>query len=1218
MARFRWWTLLTVLCGVAMRLSADAADVTVVSGLEYATYTDATGAIQPLLLDLYLPVGATGPLPVVVHIHGGGWRTGSRADINTAVTNLVSRGYAVASIDYRLSGVARWPAQIQDCKKAVRWLRANAATFGLDAGHLAAWGSSAGGHLAAMLGVTGNATNVIVGSASVDLLDGGGNLDQSSAVQAVVDWFGPTDVLRMDNYFSDIDHDRADSPESELIGAPIQTVPEVASTANPALFASRDSPPFLIMHGTADVTVPFNQSELLHEALVAAGASSVFQPITGARHADAEFSTTNVAETVYAFLDEHLRGIPNAGQPTVNFFLSATNGPAPLAVLGNAAASTDTNGTINSFDWSFGDNTGSNGVVRSHTYTVPGTYPVTIAVGDTQFAVVSRSRTVVVTANPAATNDAFAVAITGPVESANFAAPASFMIEATASAGTGRVEKVEFYVDGALLGADLVAPYNIALANLVAGTYTLTARAISDDGAALFSTPVTITVGGTGLLGEYFAGTDFTTQLVTRVDSAVEFDWGAGSPAPELNADGFAVRWSGQIVPRFTETYTFSATTDDGVRVWVNGELLISKWNNQSSTTHTGTIALVAGVAYDIVMEYFENTGNATARLQWSSASQPEEVVPVTALYSAATGLAGEYFEGTNLTTQRLARVDAPVDFAWGTGGPDPRIGTNSFSARWTGQVIPRFNETYAFTTVSDDGVRLWVNGVALVDNWTNHAATTNAGAIALLAGQRYDITMEYYQNTGSAVAKLLWSSASEPLAVIPATQLSPQPRGLRAEYFEGTNLITQRVSRADASVNFGWGPGGPDPLVGTNHFSARWTGQVIPRYSETYAFSTISDDGVRLWVNGVNLVSNWTNHAATTNTGAIALLAGQRYEITMEYYENTGSGVAKLLWASPSQIREPIPPTQLSVVPRGLRADYFAGTNLATQHLTRVDGTVDFMWGPGGPDPRVGTNSFSVRWTGQVIPQHSADYTFATVSDDGVRLWVNGVALVDNWTNHGATTNTGTLTLLAGQRYDITMEYYENTGNAVAKLLWSSPGKSFAPIPATQLFPAAATPFVALSLPAEPDPTTTPFTPAPRPQAGALTAKDSRRTTSFRYQVGHQNPAEHGSSSPAIVATICDCLDLTGRWNITITGDDVREFAGDLVPADELGCVYTITTDDGEMAGNLVWLPTGELVGWVFDEPVRGGAGDGGRRFELDGESVEVRGEFDKPETAE
>ena len=140
----------------------------------------ARAGAKDLLLDLYLPEGAPRPLPLVVWIHGGGWRNGAKEQ--TPARRLVERGYAVASINYRLSGEAIFPAQIHDCKAAVRWLRANAAKYGLDAGRVAAWGSSAGGHLVALLGTSGGI---------MELEGGLGNADQSSRVQAVVDFFGP-------------------------------------------------------------------------------------------------------------------------------------------------------------------------------------------------------------------------------------------------------------------------------------------------------------------------------------------------------------------------------------------------------------------------------------------------------------------------------------------------------------------------------------------------------------------------------------------------------------------------------------------------------------------------------------------------------------------------------------------------------------------------------------------------------------------------------------------------------------------------------------------------------------------------------------------------------------------------------------------------------------------------------------------------------------------
>ncbi|MFK8112482.1 MAG: carbohydrate-binding domain-containing protein [Rubripirellula sp.] len=139
-----------------------------------------------------------------------------------------------------------------------------------------------------------------------------------------------------------------------------------------------------------------------------------------------------------------------------------------------------------------------------------------------------------------------------------------------------------------------------------------------------------------GLLGEYFDNQDFTELTVTRVDSIVDFDWATGSPDPSIVSDNFSVRWTGQVRPEFSETYTFRTLSDDGVRLWVDDQLIIDQWNDHAATYHTGTITLEADQLYDIRLEYFENGGNAVIGLEWSSASQTLEVVPQDRLVAAA------------------------------------------------------------------------------------------------------------------------------------------------------------------------------------------------------------------------------------------------------------------------------------------------------------------------------------------------------------------------------------------------------------------------------------------------------------------------------------------------------------------------------------------------------------------------------------------------------
>ena len=228
---------------------------------------------KPLALDLYLPP-VPGLRPLVVWVHGGGWYAGSKD--HCLALSLTDRGYAVASINYRLSHEALFPAQIHDCKGAVRWLRAHAAEYELDAGRVGAWGASAGGHLVALLGTSGDVAE----------LEGevGGNLEQSSQVQAVCDWYGPTDMLQVSGFPSEIDHDAPDSAEAKLFGGPIHEKRDLVRLANPITFIRPAAPPFLIVHGDRDPIVPLHQSEILADALRVAGAQVTFLTVAGAGH----------------------------------------------------------------------------------------------------------------------------------------------------------------------------------------------------------------------------------------------------------------------------------------------------------------------------------------------------------------------------------------------------------------------------------------------------------------------------------------------------------------------------------------------------------------------------------------------------------------------------------------------------------------------------------------------------------------------------------------------------------------------------------------------------------------------------------------------------------------------------------------------------------------------------------------------------------------------
>ncbi len=244
-------------------------------------------------LDLFIPSGQK-PFPLVIMIHGGAFRGGSKEGEDPR--DFLRNGFAVASINYRLSQHAVFPAQIEDCKAAVRWLRAHAAQYGLRADRFGAYGASAGGHLAAMLGTTGDTKTFDVGE----------HLDVSSGVQAVVDFFGPTDFLEMDAHrlAGGMAHDPAGSPESRLVGGAIQQNKDKVARANPITYITRSCPPFLVVHGDRDPLVPHHQSELLVAALQKAGVPVTFYTVVGGGHG---FNDPKAFAMRLQFFEKHLR-----------------------------------------------------------------------------------------------------------------------------------------------------------------------------------------------------------------------------------------------------------------------------------------------------------------------------------------------------------------------------------------------------------------------------------------------------------------------------------------------------------------------------------------------------------------------------------------------------------------------------------------------------------------------------------------------------------------------------------------------------------------------------------------------------------------------------------------------------------------------------------------------------------------------------------------------
>ncbi len=260
---------------------------------EYHDLAYVEGGHERQKLDLYLP-RTPGPHPLIVWVHGGAWSIGDKTIC--PAKPYVTRGYAVASIGYRLSQHAIYPAQIQDCKAAVRWLRAHAKEYEIDPAHIGAWGSSAGGHLVSLLGATGDQRGFDVGA----------NLDQSSAVQCVVDWYGPVDFLHWGN--SERLTPRVEPRTAQLLGGMPATRQEEARRASPVYFVNAKTAPFLILHGDQDPRVPLQQSQELDDALRKAGVQSKLIVVAGGEHGGEPFMAPECRAAMDAFFAKWLRG----------------------------------------------------------------------------------------------------------------------------------------------------------------------------------------------------------------------------------------------------------------------------------------------------------------------------------------------------------------------------------------------------------------------------------------------------------------------------------------------------------------------------------------------------------------------------------------------------------------------------------------------------------------------------------------------------------------------------------------------------------------------------------------------------------------------------------------------------------------------------------------------------------------------------------------------
>lgn len=303
------------------------------------------------------------------------------------------------------------------------------------------------------------------------------------------------------------------------------------------------------------------------------------------------------------------------------------------------------------------------------------------------------------------------------------------------------------------------------------------------------------TFAGIGLLAQYYNNSDLTNLAITRVDAKVNFAWANGSPAPALDTDTFSVRWTGQVEARFTENYSFIVNADDGVRLWVNGQLIVDRWTSTPVANATGAINLIAGRRYDILLEYFENVGTASVSLEWSSPSQPREIIPARQLFPSERGtITNEIWTGvTGSSIADLTNLptfpSAPSTVSSLAGFEATTNRGNDFGERLRGYVSPPQTGEYTFYIAGDESAELWLSSSEAPESKQRIAFTTASTAvrewtksiqqqssvITLVAGQSYYIEALHKEASGNDHLAVGWMRpGSTSIEVISGEFLSP------------------------------------------------------------------------------------------------------------------------------------------------------------------------------------------------------------------------------------------------------------------------------------------------------------------------------------------------------------------------------------------------------------------------------------------------------------
>ncbi|MDX9990211.1 PA14 domain-containing protein [Thiothrix unzii] len=518
-----------------------------------------------------------------------------------------------------------------------------------------------------------------------------------------------------------------------------------------------------------------------------------------------------------------------------------------------------------------------------------------------------------------------------------------------------------------------------------------------------------------------FCGQFFSNRLLSGTPAAIAstptiaFDWGNGKPLPSLPAaDNFSSRWVGDF--QFAAgNYTFTTTADDGVRVWVDDELLVDAWKDQPPATYFKSKTLSAG-KHRVKMEYYERGGGAVAKLNWEKTQSCDNI---------PTGqFCAEYYNNVDFVgNPAKIQNETAINYEWQDGVPAQGVNADNFAVRWQGDF--ELAGDYRFLAKVDDRMRVWVGDDLIINLWESNDAKEHFHDVSLPAG-KHRIKVEMREYGGWARAMMSWEQRAD-------CEGAPDNAFCGAFYagdaLAGEVLRTQKVN----ALNVNWGTGRVMHGVPADMFSARWLGKFDFPTSGYYRFNTEMDDGVKVWVGDQLVIDQWSSDWRWSGKAQSApFIEAGNHTVKVEYRERYGAAFLNLGW----QLVDGCGTTPENA----FCLSYFNNQELTgiPAQVLKTPAMIDYAWGDAQPEPMVWRDAFSARWVGKVNFE-DATYRFATDVDDGVRIWVDGDELPLNawsqvWPNYG---KYQLLKKMSPGLHDLKIEYRDSWAAAKAKVTW-------------------------------------------------------------------------------------------------------------------------------------------------------------------------------------